>query len=71
MAGSVSGPVGIRGILFIGEKMKKAEFFFDFRSGCVTNWYQSMVTTLGLLGLMNELRRDSIRSTVKRSNSLS
>jgi hypothetical protein len=23
-------------------------------SGCVTNWYQSMVTTLGLLGLMYE-----------------
>jgi hypothetical protein len=22
--------------------------------GCVTNWYQSMVTTLGLLGLMHE-----------------
>jgi hypothetical protein len=22
--------------------------------GCVTNWYQSMVTTLGLLGLMQE-----------------
>jgi hypothetical protein len=27
-----------------------------------------MVTTLGLLGLMNELRRSSIRSTPKRSN---
>jgi hypothetical protein len=40
-------------------------------SGCVTNWYQSMVTTLGLLGLMNELRRSSIRNTPKRSNPLS
>jgi hypothetical protein len=34
----------------------------------VTNWYQSMVTTLGLLGLMNELRRSSVQNTLKKSN---
>jgi hypothetical protein len=45
------------GILSLEEKTKKN---FSRRSGCVTNWYQSMVTTLGLLGLMNELRRNSI-----------
>jgi hypothetical protein len=44
------------GILSLEEKTKK----FSCHSGCVTNWYQSMVTTLGLLGLMNELRRNSI-----------
>jgi hypothetical protein len=27
MAGSVSGPIGIRGILFLGEKKEKAEKF--------------------------------------------
>jgi hypothetical protein len=26
-------------------------FFLNYDSGCVTKWYQSMVTTLGLLGL--------------------
>jgi hypothetical protein len=44
------------GILSLEEKMKN----LGCRSGYVTNWYQSMVTTLGLLGLMNELRRNSI-----------
>jgi hypothetical protein len=34
--------------------------------GCVTNWYQSMVTTLGLLGLMDESLKKSIWSTFKR-----
>jgi hypothetical protein len=38
-------------------------------SGYVTKWYQSMVTTLGLIGLMNELRINSVRSTPTRSNS--
>jgi hypothetical protein len=47
------------GILSLEEKTKKKENL-SCRSGCVTNWYQSMVTTLGLLGLMNELRRNSI-----------
>ena len=44
---------------------------FDFCSGCVTNWYQSMVTTLGLLALMNELHRRSVWNTLKKSNPLS
>jgi hypothetical protein len=26
----------------------------DLGVGCVTNWYQSTTTTLGLLGLMHE-----------------
>jgi hypothetical protein len=30
--------------------------------GCVTNWYQSMVTTLGLLGIMDESLKTSIWS---------
>jgi hypothetical protein len=34
--------------------------------GCVTNCYQSMATKLGLLGLMNESLKNSIRSTFKR-----
>jgi hypothetical protein len=28
--------------------------------GCVTNWYQTMFTTLGLLGLMDELHKNHI-----------
>jgi hypothetical protein len=28
----------------------------NYDSGCVTKWYQSMVTTLGLLGLRHEPR---------------
>jgi hypothetical protein len=43
------------GILSLEEKTKKK---FSCRSGCVTNWYQSMVTTLGLLGLMYESRKE-------------
>jgi hypothetical protein len=31
--------------------------------GCVTNWYQSMVTTLGLLGLMHESHKEVFLST--------
>jgi hypothetical protein len=30
--------------------------------GCVTNWYQSMVTTLGLLGLMYESCKEVLLS---------
>jgi hypothetical protein len=30
--------------------------------GCVTNWYQSMETTLGLLGLMHESHKHIIRN---------
>jgi hypothetical protein len=26
--------------------------------GCVKNWYQSMVTTLGLFGLMHESQKE-------------
>jgi hypothetical protein len=37
------------------------------RRGCVTNWYQSMVTTLDLLGLMDESLKNSIWSTFKRT----
>ena len=44
------------GILSLEEKTKEKENI-SCRSGCVTNWYQSMVTALGLLGLMNELRK--------------
>jgi hypothetical protein len=29
--------------------------------GCVTNWYQSMDKTLGLLGLMHESHKNIIR----------
>jgi hypothetical protein len=28
--------------------------------GCVTNWYQSMVTILGVLGIMEESRKNHI-----------
>ena len=42
------------GILFFEEEQK----FYFFHSGYVTNWYQSMVTTLGLLGLMYESRKE-------------
>jgi hypothetical protein len=31
------------------------------RGGCVTNWYQSMVTILGLFGLMEELHKNHIK----------
>jgi hypothetical protein len=31
--------------------------------GCVTNWYQSMETTLGLLGLMHESHKEVLLST--------
>ena len=33
-------------------------------SGCVTNWYQSMVTTLGLLGLMHESHKEVLLSAL-------
>ena len=70
MAGFVSGPIGNREF-YSSVKIRKNLNNLRSRSGYVTNWYQSMVTTLGLLGLMNGLRRDSIQSVVKRSNSLS
>jgi hypothetical protein len=53
---SALGPIEIRGFCPSKKKMKN----LGCRSGCVTNWYQSMVTILGLLGLMNELHRNSI-----------
>ena len=55
---------------FLSFKKKKKKYAYR---GCVTKWYQSMVTTLGLLGLMNRLCRDSIQSTpkTKKSNPLS
>jgi hypothetical protein len=53
------------------DRWTRVEKILLCRSGCVTNWYQSMVTTLGLLGLMNELRRSSVRNTLKKSNPLS
>jgi hypothetical protein len=31
-------------------------------SGCVTNWYQSMATTLGLLGPRHELHKKILSS---------
>ena len=42
------------GILSLEEEWK----FYFFHSGYVTNWYQSMVTTLALLGLMNESHKE-------------
>jgi hypothetical protein len=38
--------------------------------GCVTNWYQSMTTTLGLLGLMHESYENIFGRTL-RGNTLS
>jgi hypothetical protein len=51
-----SRPHGNSRILSLEEKTKN----LGCPSGYVTNWYQSMVTTLGLLGLMDELHRNSI-----------
>jgi hypothetical protein len=53
-------PHRISGILSLKEKEKKKEKNLSCHSGCVTNWYQSTVTTLGLLGLMDEFHRNSI-----------
>ena len=61
---SALGPHRNLGILSLEKKDKN----LLCHSGCVTNWYQSMVTTLGLLGLMNELRRSFVWNTPKRSN---
>jgi hypothetical protein len=55
----------LRGLIV--EKLMKKSIF---HSGYVTNWYQSMVTTLDLLGLMNELHISSIWNTLKKSNPL-
>jgi len=33
--------------------------------GCVTNWYHRMVTTLFLIGLMNELCNNHIKRILK------
>ena len=41
-----------------------------YDSGCVTKWYQSMVTTLGLIGLMHESLRNLVRNTPMKSNPL-
>jgi hypothetical protein len=60
-------PIGILGILILEILTKD----FVFLSGYVTNWYQSMVTKLALLGLMNELHRSSVQNTLKKSNPLS
>jgi hypothetical protein len=48
------------GILSLEEERK----FYFFRSGYVTNWYQSMVTTLGLLGLMHESHKEVLLSAL-------
>jgi hypothetical protein len=45
-------------------------FFFDLLSGVVTKWYQSMVTTLGLIGLTHESFINLVRNTPMRSNPL-
>jgi hypothetical protein len=45
-------------------------FFLIYDSGCVTKWYQSMVTTLGLTGLMHQSHQSRInlvRNTPMRS----
>jgi hypothetical protein len=39
--------------------LKKNEILMPHH-GCVTNWYQSMVTTLGLLGLMDESLKNHV-----------
>jgi hypothetical protein len=44
--------------------------FLNYDSGCVTKWYQSMVTTLGLIGLMHESLINLVRNTPMRSNPL-
>jgi hypothetical protein len=41
-------------------------FLFLPHRGCVTNWYQSVITTLGLLGLMDESLQNHIWNTFKR-----
>jgi hypothetical protein len=53
------GPIEIQGFCS-SKKIRKEKENLSCRSGCVTNWYQSMVTTLGLLGFMNELHKNSI-----------
>jgi hypothetical protein len=53
-------PVGSRRADLARKREYKNFIFIHAHRGGVTNWYQSMVTTLGLLGLMNELRRNSI-----------
>jgi hypothetical protein len=42
----------------------------DLGSGYVTKWYQSMVTTLGLIELMHKSRIILVRNTPMRSNPL-
>jgi hypothetical protein len=56
------GPCRNSGILSLEEERK----FYFFHSGYVTNWYQSMVTTLGLHGLMHELHKEVLLSTLLR-----
>ena len=36
------------------------KFFLNYDSGCVTKWYQSMVTTLDLTGLMHQSHQSRI-----------
>ena len=52
------GPYRNIRILSLEEERK----FYFCHSGYVTNWYQSMVTTLGLLGLMYESRKEILLS---------
>jgi hypothetical protein len=33
--------------------------------GCVTNWYQSMVTTLGLLGIMDKSHKNIFKGILR------
>jgi hypothetical protein len=50
MAGSVSGPVGIRGTLFLGEKKKKAEFFLNSVVGVLQIGIRAWLQHLACLG---------------------
>ena len=59
-------PLQALGILIIEKSTKN----FDYGSGYVTKWYQSMVATLGLIGLMHESCINRVRSTSMRNNSL-
>jgi hypothetical protein len=43
--------LGLQGYLRVRVRQRTRKFF-DLGSGCVTKWYQSMVTTLGLIGLV-------------------
>jgi hypothetical protein len=60
--------LGLHGYLGVRVRQRTGKFLLC--SGNVTKWYQSMVTTLGLIGIMHGSRINSIRSTPMRSNPL-